>query len=133
MDNSRLTLTNRLENLGLLREFIRRWTRERGLPAGRLASLEAAADEIFLHLVNHAYRPGEPGSIAVELMEKGPRQRLMFEDAAVPAQSAAKLPANPGLAATPEAPHLTGLQALAESLIYYRTAEGKNRLVVFLN
>jgi hypothetical protein len=28
---------------------------------------------------------------------------------------------------------LDGLQRLAESLIYYRTADRKNRLVVFLN
>ncbi|MCX5891790.1 MAG: hypothetical protein NTW80_02270 [Deltaproteobacteria bacterium] len=30
-------------------------------------------------------------------------------------------------------PHLNALQRLAESLIYYRTADKKNRLVVFLN
>jgi len=39
----------------------------------RLDSLELAAGKIFRHLVDQAYQPGEPGSIAVELKEKGPR------------------------------------------------------------
>ena len=83
--------------------------------------------------MNHAYKPGEPGSIAVELEEKGPRLRLMFEDDASSAIPG-KPPGNPGPVAPPmDAPHLNGLQRLAESLIYYRTADRKNRLVVFLN
>ena len=53
----------------------------------------------------------------------------MFEDDARPSNAgnpkAADPPSNP--------PHLNGLQHLAESLIYYRTADRKNRLVVFLN
>ena len=129
MDIPRLTLTNRLENLGLLLDYIRKWAEDRGLPAGKRVSLESAAAEIFRHLVNHAYQPNEPGSIAVELAEKGPRLRLMFEDDAKPPitgnPKAADPPSNP--------PHLNGLQHLAESLIYYRTADRKNRLVVFLN
>lgn len=134
MDNSRLTLANRLGNLGLLLDYIRKWATDRGLPAAKRVSLESAAAEIFRHLVNHAYQPGEPGSIAVELVEKGPRLRLMFEDDAVTANSSVKLPGNPGPIAAPlDAPHLNSLQRLAESLIYYRTADQKNRLVVFLN
>ena len=81
---SRLTLTNRPENLRLLEDFISQWSKDRGLPAARLRSLELAAKRIFRHLVDHAYQPGEPGSIAVELEEKGPRLRLMFGDDAVP-------------------------------------------------
>ncbi|MFZ0052642.1 MAG: hypothetical protein WAK96_12785, partial [Desulfobaccales bacterium] len=89
---------------------------------------------IFRHLVDHAYQPGEPGSIAVELEEKGPRLRLMFEDDAVPKNSPENPPGNPGGRASPvDAPNLKALEPLAESLIYYRTADGKNRLVVFLN
>jgi anti-sigma regulatory factor (Ser/Thr protein kinase) len=134
MDNSRLTLTNRLENLGLLLDYIRKWAKDRGLPAGKRVSLESAAAEIFRHLVNHAYQPNEPGSIAVELAEKGPRLRLMFEDDAAPPNSSGHPPANPGPVAAPlDPPHLNSLQRLAESLIYYRTADRKNRLVVFLN
>jgi anti-sigma regulatory factor (Ser/Thr protein kinase) len=134
MDHSRLTLTNRLENLGLLLDYIRKWATNRGLPAVKRVSLESAAAEIFRHLVNHAYQPNEPGSIAVELAEKGPRLRLMFEDDAVPPNSPVKLPPNPEPMAAPlDAPHLNSLQRLAESLIYYRTADRKNRLVVFLN
>ena len=129
MDNSRLTLTNRPENLRLLLDFIHKWSRDRSLPPARLDSLELVAGQIFRHLVEHAYQPGEPGSIAVALEEKGPRLRLMFEDDAKPPitgnPKAADPPSNP--------PHLNGLQHLAESLIYYRTADRKNRLVVFLN
>ena len=129
MDDSRLTLTNRPENLRLLLDFIHRWSRDRSLPPARLDSLELVAGQIFRHLVEHAYQPGEPGSIAVALEEKGHRLRLMFEDDAKPPSTgnpkAADPPSNP--------PHLNGLQHLAESLIYYRTADRKNRLVVFLN
>ena len=131
---SRLTLTNRAENVRLLEDFISQWSRDRGLPAARLRSLELAAKRIFQHLVDHAYQPDEPGSIAVELEEKGPRLRLMFEDDAVPKNSPETSPGNPGGMASPvDAPHLNSLERLAESLIYYRTADGKNRLVVFLN
>ncbi len=134
MAASRLTLTNRPENLRLLEAFISQWSKDRGLPAARLRSLELAATRIFRHLVDHAYQPGEPGSIAVELEEKGPRLRLMFEDDAVPKNSLEKPPGNPGGMASPvDALHLNALEHLAESLIYYRTADGKNRLVVFLN
>jgi anti-sigma regulatory factor (Ser/Thr protein kinase) len=131
---SRLTLTNRPENLRLLLDFIQKWAQDRGLAAGRLNSLKLAAQEIFRHLVDHAYQPNEPGSIAIELEEKGPRLRLMFEDDATPQKSTGNPPGNPGPAVPPmDAPHLEGLSRLAESLIYYRTADRKNRLVVFLN
>ncbi|MCX5891789.1 MAG: hypothetical protein NTW80_02265 [Deltaproteobacteria bacterium] len=73
MDHARLTLTNRPENLRLLLDFVQKWAKDRSLPAARLDSLEQAAGGIFRHLVDHAYQPGEPGSIAVELAEKGPR------------------------------------------------------------
>jgi anti-sigma regulatory factor (Ser/Thr protein kinase) len=131
---SRLTLTNRPENLRLLLDFIQKWALDRGLPPGRLNSLELATTEIFRHLVDHAYGPDEPGSIAVELEEKGPRLRLLFEDDANPQPSKGSNPGNPAAVVPPlDAPHLNGLQRLAESLIYYRTADRKNRLVVFLN
>lgn len=129
MDNARLTLTNRPENLRLLLDFIQRWASDRSLPPARLDSLELAAGKIFRHLVDHAYQPGEPGSIAVELVEKGPRLRLMFEDDAKPSSTGNPKTADPPV----NPPHLNGLQHLAESLIYYRTADRKNRLVVFLN
>ncbi len=129
MDNSRLTLTNRPENLRLLLDFVQKWSRDRSLPPARLDSLELVAGQIFRHLVEHAYQPGEPGSIAVALEEKGRRLRLMFEDDAKP-----PIPGNPEPAEPPNnPPHLNGLQHLAESLIYYRTGDKKNRLVVFLN
>ena len=129
MDNSRLTLTNRPENLRLLLDFVQKWSKDRSLPPARVDSLELVAGQIFRHLVEHAYQPGEPGSIAVALEEKGRRLRLMFEDDAKP-----PIPGNPKAAEPPNnPPHLNGLQHLAESLIYYRTGDKKNRLVVFLN
>ena len=129
MDDSRLTLTNRPENLRLLLDFVQKWSRDRSLPPARVDSLELVAGQIFRHLVEHAYQPGEPGSIAVALEEKGRRLRLMFEDDAKPPIPGNSKPAEP--ASNP--PHLNGLQHLAESLIYYRTGDKKNRLVVFLN
>ncbi len=94
---SRLTLTNRPENLRLLLDFIRKWAEDRGLRASRSEALEQAVTAIFRHLVDHAYQPHEPGSIAVELEEQGPRLRLMFEDDASPQMSPGPNPANPGV------------------------------------
>jgi len=130
---SRLTLSNRPENLKLLMDYVRKWARDRSLPANRRRSLEKTAEEVFRHLVTSVYRPGQPGSIAISLEEKGPRLRLMFEDDAPPYNPASlsRLPA-------PDGPDRPGgclyneLQPLAESLVYYRTADRKNRLVVFL-
>ncbi len=129
MDGNRLTLTNRPENLRLLLDFIQRWAKDRSLAKARLDSLEQAAGKIFQHLVDHAYQPGEPGSIAVEVEEKGPRLRLMFEDDAKPSGLSDPNATDPPV--TP--PQMNGLAHLAESLIYYRTADRKNRLVVFLS
>jgi anti-sigma regulatory factor (Ser/Thr protein kinase) len=128
-----LTLSNRQENLNLLLDYVRNWARDRGLSPNRRRSLEKAAEEIFRHLVSHAYRPDQPGSIAISLEEKGPRLRLIFEDDAAPhnPSSLSGLPA-PGGPDPTSCSFYNGLQQLAESLIYYRTADRKNRLVVFL-
>jgi anti-sigma regulatory factor (Ser/Thr protein kinase) len=131
--NSRLILSNRRENVKLLVDYIRTWAGDHGLPANRRRSLEKAAKEIFHYLVTHVYRPGQPGSIALALEQKGPRLRLMVEDDAAPHH-----PAGPSSPPTSEGSpradcfFYNGLQQLAESLVYYRTADRKNRLVVFL-
>lgn len=130
MMDSRLTLSNRPENLKLLMDYVGKWARDRGLSPNRRHCLEKAVEEIFRHLVTHAYQPHQPGSIAISLEERGPRLRLMFEDDAAPH--------NPNHLSPPDAPDPTGsffdssLQQLAESLVYYRTADRKNRMVVFL-
>jgi anti-sigma regulatory factor (Ser/Thr protein kinase) len=133
MMTSWLTLSNRQENLKLLLNYIRKWAREHSLPLNRQQSLEKATEEIFRHLVNHAYRPDQPGSISVSLEEKGPRLRLTFEDDAAPhhASSITGLPA-PGNPDPASCLLYNGLQQLAESVVYYRTADRKNRMVVFL-
>jgi anti-sigma regulatory factor (Ser/Thr protein kinase) len=133
MMNSWLTLSNRQGNLHLLMDYVRKWAGEHSLPPNRQHSLEKAAEEIFRHLVNHAYRPDQPGSIAVSLEEKGPRLRLTFEDDAAPhnPSSLSGLPA-PGNPDPVSCVLYNGLQELAESVVYYRTADRKNRMVVFL-
>ena len=103
---------------------------DRGLSPNRRHCLEKAVEEIFRHLVTHAYQPDQPGSIAISLEERGPRLRLMFEDDAAP-HNPSNLPAPDGPAPTGSA-FDNGLQQLAESLVYYRTADRKNRMVVFL-
>jgi len=131
--NSRLILSNRRENVNLLLEYVRKWAGDRGLPANRRRSLEKAAKEIFRHLITHAYRPGQPGVIALALEQKGPRLRLMFEDDAAPHNPAGlSSPPAPGDPPQGNCDFYNGLQQLAESLVYYRTADRKNRLVVFL-
>ena len=130
MMDSRLTLSNRPENLKLLMNYVRKWGQDRGLLPSRRRGLEKAVEEIFRHLVTYAYQPDQPGSIAISLEEKGPRLRLMFEDDAAP-HNPSSLPAPDGPA--PSGCSLeNGLQQLAESLVYYRTADRKNRMVVFL-
>jgi serine/threonine-protein kinase RsbW len=133
MMTSWLTLSNRQENLNQLTDYVRKWAKDRGLSPSRRRSLEKAAEGIFRYLVAHAYRPDQPGSISISLEERGPRLRLMIEDDAPPhnPSSLSGLPA-------PNGPDPAGaslynaLQQLAESLVYYRTAERKNRLVLFL-
>ena len=130
MMDSRLTLSNRPENLKLLMDYVGKWARDRGLSSMRRRGLEKAAEGIFRHLVTHAYQPDQPGSIAIALEERGPRLRLIFEDDAAPH--------NPNCLSASDGPDPAGsfldngLQQLAESLVYYRTADRKNRMVVFL-
>ena len=134
MTTSRITLSNRPENLKLLLDFVGKWSRDRGLSSRRQHNLETAATKIFGHLVSHAYRPGQPDSIVISLEEKGPRLRLIFEDDAAPlppaGQGGLPAPALPVLGK--DLSQLNGLQQLAESLSYYRTSDRKNRLVFFL-
>jgi hypothetical protein len=128
MLDPRLTLGNRLANLKPLMNYVRKWAEDRGLSPNRRCSLEKVVEDIFRHLVTYAYQPGQPGSIAISLEERGPRLRLMFEDDAAPR--------NPNT--LPDGPVLSsccldnGVQQLAESLVYFRTADRKNRLIVFL-
>jgi anti-sigma regulatory factor (Ser/Thr protein kinase) len=126
---SRLTVSNRRENLKILLDFVRRWGNDHGLSTLRRDSLEQAASGIFRHLVNHAYAPNQPGSIAVVLEDKGARLRLLFEDDAPPHNPTGFNALAPG---TGSGPNLNGVRPLADGLIYYRTADRKNRLVVFL-
>lgn len=129
----RLTLSNRLENLKLLEDFIHKWARQRGLTSNRRAGLELVAATIFRHLVTQAYRPHQPGSISVTLEEKGPRLRLVFEDDAPPhppeVLNGLTQPGGPNQSAGANLKS----QPWAESLVYYRTGDRKNRLVVFLS
>jgi hypothetical protein len=129
----RLILSNRLENQKLLEDFIQEWAQHRGLTANRGTGLQRVVGAIFRHLVTQAYRPHQPGSISIVLEEKGPRLQLIFEDDASPHPPALLN----GLAEPPAS--LQGAdsgqkksQPWAESLVYYRTGDRKNRLVIFL-
>ena len=62
--------------------------------------------------------------------ERGPGLRLRFKDDAAP-HNPSRLPAPDGPAPTGCSLD-NGLQQLAESLVYYRTADRKDRMVVFL-
>jgi Histidine kinase-like ATPase domain len=128
MMDSRLTLSNRPENLKPLMQYVQKWAEDRGLSMNRRCSLEKAAEDIFRHLVTYAYQPDQPGSIAISLEERGPRLRLMFEDDAAP-HNPSSLPDGSALGACCLD---NGLQQLAESLVYFRTADRKNRIIVFL-
>jgi hypothetical protein len=132
--SGRLTLSNRLENLKLLQDFIKVWAGDRGMSNARRECLVKLAGQIFERLVTQAYHAGQPGSIAVTLEEKGARVRLMFEDDAPP-YNPFVINNNPTGAASdpPDKPHPSkNSKNLADSLIYYRTTDRKNRFVVFL-
>ena len=128
MIDSRLTLSNRPENLKPLMKYVQKWAEDRSLSSNRRCSLEKAAEDIFRHLVTYAYQPDQPGSIAISLEERGPRLRLMFEDDAAP-HDPSSLPDGSALSGCCLD---NGLQQLAESLVYFRTADRKNRMIVFL-
>jgi len=135
MAASTLTLSNRRENLKLLLDFVQQWAQERSLSPDRRSSLERAARKVFRHVVGHAYRRDQPGSIAVALEEQGSRLRLIFEDDAPPYNPLNYQGApNPGNRDSGGGdPDLRQLQQLADSLIYYRTPDRKNRLVIFIS
>ena len=128
MIDSRLTLSNRPENLQPLMNYVRKWAEDRGLSPNRRRNLEKAVEEIFRLLVTYAYQPDQPGSIAISLEERGPRLRLMFEDDAAP-HNPSSFPDGPALSSSCLD---NGLQQLAESQVYFRTADRKNRMIVFL-
>lgn len=128
---SRLTLSNRLENLKTLREFLRAWGEQRGLARNRIRSLEKAAAEIFHFIITRVYRPGVPGSLSILLEDKGVRLRLVFEDDGPPYDPATLDAISPNAHLSPSAPNLSRLQEWSDSLVYYRTADQKNRLVTF--
>ena len=128
MMDTRLTLSNRPENLKPLMKYVRKWAEDRSLSPNRRCSLEKVVENIFRHLVTYAYQPDQPGSIAISLEERGPRLRLMFEDDAVP-HNPSSIPNGSALNACRLD---NGLQQLAESLVYFRTADRKNRMIVFL-
>jgi hypothetical protein len=129
---SNLILRNRQENLKVLLDFIREWAKEHGLSASRQAGLERAASQIFQHLVTRTRRWAYPGAIAVGLDKYGSRLRLRFEVDAPPYRSGSSHGSptgdDPGLPLP-----ANGLEPQVESLIYYRTANRKNRMVLFLS
>jgi hypothetical protein len=129
----RLSLSNRLENLKLLEDFLHTWAQQRGLPANRRTGLQRVAGIIFRRLVTRAYRPYQPGSISVVVEEKGPRLRLVFEDDAPPHSPGVlnDLKYSPNADADADS-NQKKAQPWIESLVYYRTSDRKNRLVVFL-
>jgi len=127
---SSLTLSNRPENLKALREFLRDWGKQRGLARGRLKSLEKAGSEIFTFIIKRVYRPGVPGSLTVILEDKGVRLRLVFEDDGPPYDAPTLDAISPNAHPSPGA-NLSRLKEWSDSLVYYRTADQKNRLVTF--
>jgi hypothetical protein len=127
--NSRLVLSTRPENLELLREYIRRWSREHRLDPARREYLEQAAVGVFRHLLEEAYNPHRPGSISLSLEDRGPRVRLVFEDDAPPFPPC-NSNGNPATLAAAVPATLARSLPQVDSLVYYRTENDKNRLVL---
>lgn len=128
---SRLTLSNRPENVNPLKEFLRSWGRQRGLAPRRIKNLEQAAAEIFSFIITRVYPPGLPGSITVELEEKGVRLRMVFEDDGPPYDAVTLEALAPHAGSYPSSLNLSHLKEWIDSVVYYRTADQKNRLVTF--
>lgn len=128
----RLTLSNRPENAKTLQEFVRAWGRQRGWNRTRLKLLEKAAGKIFLFLLQQGYPAGQPGSVTVGLEEREVRTRLVFEDDGQPYRletldAFSQLPGE-----RPSGINLGWLKDYLDSLVYCRTPEQKNHLVLFL-
>ncbi len=131
--SARLVLRSRPESLPVLREFIRRWGTDRGLSLGRQERLEQAAAGVFQHLVGEGYGAERHGAIAVCLEDRHPQLRLVFEDDAPPFNPAGfrglSLVTVPGGGT----PGDGAASPLADSLIYYRTEDHKNRVVLVVS
>ncbi|RLA90760.1 MAG: ATP-binding protein [Deltaproteobacteria bacterium] len=130
-----LSLSNRPENLARLNQALASQAREWCLPERSRAHLELVAEELFVNIVNHGYEPGQPGRIDISLEQQGPRLRLIIEDDARPfnplhdycPQTDQNLESRPigGLG-------ICLVRRLAESIVYYQTADNRNRLIVYL-
>lgn len=127
-----LVLSNRADNLKVLKDYIRQWGKERGLSRRRRECLLQAAAGIFQHLVGEVYGPGQPGTISIRLEDRGSRLRLVFEDDAPPLRHPGFPPIHEGTPPEGGSFRLAQVCPLADSLIYYRTEENKNRLVMVL-
>ncbi|MFP3868079.1 MAG: ATP-binding protein [Desulfobacteraceae bacterium] len=130
-----LSLSNQPENLELLNEALQAQASAWGLSERALAHLELVAEELFINIVKHGYEPGQTGRIDVTLEQQGPRLRLIMEDDGRPFDPLLDYypSEDPDLESRP----VGGLgiclvRRLAESIVYYRTADDRNRLVVYL-
>lgn len=130
-----LTVSNRPDNLALIQRLVSEQSREWELSARAQAHLELVAEELFTNVVNYGYNPGDSGQIAVFLDRQGPRIRLILEDDARPFDPTREYPSSNDLDLENRPIGGLGLcliRRLAESIVYYRTADNKNRIVVYL-
>lgn len=130
-----LTLSNRLDHLVLLKQVLADQAQEWGLSERSRAHLELVAEELFVNTVNYGYNPGQSGQIQITLDLQGSWLRLSIEDDARPFDPTQEFPLAEDLDLTHRPLGGLGLvlvRRLAQSLTYTRTADNRNRAVIYL-
>jgi serine/threonine-protein kinase RsbW len=130
----RLTVTNRLSELGRVSAWIQEWTARNGIPADVAQRLDLCSAELVTNIVSHAFDDnGTEHSICLALCREAEAVRLEIEDDGRPFDPAALDPTPPVPKSIEEARvggwGLTIVHHIADHLCYRRT-DGRNRLTL---
>ena len=124
----------RLDDLGMLREFVTRASQAAGASPDSVWALTLAVDEICSNIVLHGYGKATPGPIALEFEHAGDDAKLTISDRGRPFHPA-DAPV-PDLSLPVETRRIGGLGwefvgRVIDRLEYTRTADGQNQVTLF--
>ncbi len=121
-----------LDNLAVIRRFIRESTTALNLTPSQIDDLELAVDELVTNIVRHGYR-GQPGKIEIEVKRNTDAVEICLRDQAPPFDPTLLPPAN--ITAPLEERKVGGLgvylaRRLVDTCVHHQTREGGNELTL---
>lgn len=127
-----LVIAAELENLSVIRRFIRQATTMLRLSASAVDDVELAVDELATNIIGHGYN-GQPGEIEVEVKSNEDTIEIYLRDQA-PLFDPTQRP-EPDLTASLEERPIGGLgvhlaRQLLDTFAYRQSAQGGNELLL---